>query len=91
MNTYSVGTRVFLDFALSGKPSGVVTRVIEPGCSKSATQGRIEVRITRNVGAPAYRKGELLVVTACEAVPKQQEFRKGGSFFRWVNTDYAFA
>ncbi len=23
--------------------------------------------------------------------PKRQEFRKPGSFFRWVNTDYAFA
>jgi ABC-type phosphonate transport system ATPase subunit len=91
MKTYTVGTKVFLDFAFSGKPLGVVTKVLAPGSGKMVLEGKIEVRITGNRGAPAYRVGERLTTSASVAVPRAQEFRKPGSCFRWVNTDYAFA
>lgn len=89
MTTYSTTTPVFLDFHFGGKPSGIVTRVIKPGRGNRVTEGEIEVRLTETVGA--YRKGELLTVAASVAVPKKQEFKKPGSRFRWVNTDYSFA
>jgi hypothetical protein len=93
MKTYTVGTKVFLDFAFSGKPLGIVTEIITPGNGNCAggTGGEIRVRITGNLGAPAYRVGEVLTASASIAVPRAQEFRKPGSCFRWVNTDYAFA
>jgi len=31
MNTYTVGTRVFCDFAFGGKPKGKVIAIIKPG------------------------------------------------------------
>jgi len=93
MKTYSSGTRIFCDFHFGGKPKAVVLAVLSPGRgnvpSSHPNAGKIQVKISENAGA--YRKGEVLELPAVTAVPCQQEFRKPGSFFRWVNTDYAFA
>ena len=93
MKTYSTKTRVFCDFHFGGKPRGIVVAVLAPGRgnvpSSHPAAGKIRVRLSETVGA--YRKGEELVLPAITAVPCRQEFRKRGSVFRWVNTDYAFA
>lgn len=88
MNTYTIGTKVFCDFAFGGKPRAVVTAIIEPGSGKSR-DGQIQVRLTETVGA--YHRGEMLTLPAGDVVPVRQEFRKRGSRFRWINTDYQFA
>jgi phosphatidylserine decarboxylase len=46
------------------------------------------VQLTETVGA--YREGEIVEVSTFFAMPLRQEFRKPGSCFRWVNTDYQF-
>lgn len=93
LTTYHAGTRVFCDFHFGGKPKGVVERVESPGRgnvpSSHPEAGKLVVRLTETVGA--YQKGERLTLPACTAVPRKQEFRKRGSFFRWVRTDYQFA
>ena len=93
MKTYTVGTRVFCDFHFSGKPRGIVRAILKPGRgnvpSSHPDAGQIQVEIREDRGA--YRKGELLTLPAVVAVPCSQEFRKRGSFFRWVNTQYQFA
>ena len=89
MKTYTVGTKVFCDFHFGGKPRGKVIEIVEPGDGKRMTTGKVRVQITETVGA--YRNGEVLIVNTFEAVPVKQEFRKRGSFFRWINTDYCFA
>ena len=88
MTTYGIGTKVFCDFHFGGKPKGKVVEIIKPGNGKSATQGQIVVELTETVGA--YRKGERLTLNSWLAVPCAQEFKKRGSCFRWVNTDYCF-
>jgi len=85
MKTYTVGDRLFCDFHFGGKPKAVCVRVIEPGTGKSSS-GSVLVKLTETVGA--YHKGEQMEVSTFEAVPVKQEFRKRGSVFRWVNTDY---
>ncbi len=83
MKTYGPGTKVFLDW-IASKPEGRCLRVIEPGAGNSL-DGKIEVEITD----PSWlTKNDVVVVKAKDAVPKAQEFRKPGSFYRWVNTDY---
>ncbi len=84
MKTYTVGTPVFCDFAFSGKPRGKCVEVVEEGDGRSATKGRIRVKLTESVRA--YIKGEIIEVNACTAVPTAQE--TGGGIFRRVNTDY---
>lgn len=86
MSTYTVGARLFCDFPFGGKPKAVCTAVIEPESGNKATEGRIKVRLTETIGA--YRKGEELTLTASQAVPIKQEFRKPNSVFRYVRTDY---
>ena len=89
MKTYTLGTPVFCDFHFSGKPRGKVVEILEPGDGKRVTVGKVRVKLSETVGA--YRKGEILTVSAFVAVPRKQEFRKRGSYYRWVNTDYCFA
>lgn len=88
MNQYSVGDRLFCDFHFGGKPKAKCLAVVVPGTGKEST-GRVRVQLTETQGA--YKKGEVLEISTVEAVPVKQEKRKRGSFFRWVNTDYAWA
>ena len=85
MTTYGVGTKVFCDF-IECKPEGVAVRVVEPGTGRVVTEGLVEVRLTQSRGA--YKKGEILSLKACRAVPIAQGFHKPGSCFRYVNTSY---
>jgi hypothetical protein len=85
--TYGVGTHLFCDFHFSGKPKAVCVAVITPGTGKD-NKGRVRVKIKENLGA--YRKGEEIEISTFEAVPTKQEFRKPGSVFRWVDTNYAW-
>lgn len=88
MKTYTIGAKVFCDFHFGGKPRGKVVAIIQPGTGKDSS-GKVKVQLSETVGA--YRKGETLELSTFQAVPVKQEFRKSGSYFRWVNTDYQFA
>lgn len=88
MKTYTKGARLFVDYHFGGKPKAVCLEVVKPGTGQSA-DGLIRARLLETVGA--YRKGEIVEVSTAQAVPVKQEFRKPGSFFRWVNTNYAWA
>jgi hypothetical protein len=85
MNTYKAGTRCFCDFHFGGKPKAKCIEVIQPGSGKD-NKGKILVELTETVGA--YKKGERLELDTFTAVPVKQEFRKSGSFYRWVDTNY---
>jgi hypothetical protein len=85
MNRYTVGARLFCDFHFAGKPKAVCIAVLKPGTGKGR-KGLVRVRITEN--HRSFVKGEELELDSFTAVPSKQEFRKRGSFFRWVNTDY---
>lgn len=85
--TYGVGAKLFCDFHFSGKPKAVCVAVIRPGTGKDRS-GLIRARITEN--HRAYRKGEEIEINTFFAVPVKQEFRKPGSVFRWVDTNYAW-
>ena len=89
LRLFSTGTRLFCDFPFGGKPKAKCIRVIEPGNGKSATRGRILVEITETSGA--YRNGERIELTACQAVPlvMRLSLRKGQFFIR-VSTCYAW-
>jgi hypothetical protein len=76
---------MFCDFAFSGKPKGVCIEVAEEGRGRYIGEGCVRVRLTESV--QAYSKGEVLELTACEAVPRAQEVKIGG-IFRRVNTEY---
>jgi len=91
VNTYTVGTKVFCDFHFSGKPRGVVIEVLREGDGREfradgVLPGCVRVRITETVGS--YVKGQHIELEAWQAVPCKQEFKKRGSYFRWVNTAY---
>lgn len=86
MTEYGKGTKLFCDFHFGGKPKAVCLEVIEPGRGKFGGEGKIKVRLTETIGA--YKKGEELTLTSHQAVPVKQEFKKPGSFFRWINTNY---
>lgn len=88
MKTYSKNTRLFCDFHFGGKPKAVCKAVLEPGNGKDKA-GKVLVKLTETIGA--YKKGEELTLSTFYAVPVKQEFRKPGSFHRWVNTDYQWA
>ena len=90
MKQYTVGASVFCDFHFGGKPPGRVVEVVEEGQGNGRGKhiGEIRVRITKNSGA--YKKGEVVRVSARDCVPVPQEFKKRGSFYCWVNTDYQF-
>lgn len=88
MNNYTVGARLFCDFAFGGKPKAKCVEVIESGVGNKAS-GKVLVELTETVGA--YGKGERLVLNAVQAVPLQQEQgRRAGEYFRRVNTQYAW-
>lgn len=83
---YSVGTRVFCDFFFGGKPEGIVKEIIRPGDGKCRAPGLVSVKLSKSAGP--YKRGEIVKVPTWQAVPKKQEFRKPGSCFRYVNTDF---
>lgn len=86
MKTFSTGTKLFCDFPFGGKPSAVAVEVIEPGNGKDQS-GKVRVKLTETVGA--YRKGEELVISTFQAVPKCMERPlRRGEFFRRVSTLY---
>lgn len=87
MKTYSVGAKLFCDFHFSGKPKAVCIAVLHSGNGKD-NKGRVRVRISEDLGA--YHKGEELEIDTFTAVPRKQEFRKSGSVFRWVDTNYTW-
>jgi len=90
LKTYGKGTRVMCDHHFSGKPRGVVVAVLEPGRGSSATEGRIQVRLTETVGP--WKKGELRELPAWLAVPLAQlRPPRAGEFFTRVLTDYQWA
>ena len=61
--------------------------VLEPGSGRSATEGKILVKLTET--QRAYRKGEELILDACTAVPVAQELPlMPGQYFRRISTDY---
>jgi hypothetical protein len=88
MNIYGAGTRLFCDFVFGGKPKAVCLEVIKPGSGRSS-EGKIKVKLLETIGA--YKKGEVLIIKSIVAVPEKQEFRKPGSFYRWINTNYQWA
>lgn len=67
MKQYSIGTKVFCDFHFGGKPKGVVVEIVKPGRGNRSPEGEIRVKLTETVGA--YKKGEILSVSAFKAVP----------------------
>jgi len=84
LKSYSAGTKAFLDTLCNGLVPCVVTRVIEPGRGTYATEGKIEARITKTVGA--YKKDEIVEYAASKIVPtKHIRYREYSS---WVNTFY---
>jgi hypothetical protein len=90
MKTYSVGTRVFCDFHFSGKPHGKVVEVTKPGDGKGRVEGAVKVQLTETVGA--YRKGEVLTLSAFQAVPVAQLLPlKPGQYHTRLSTEYQFA
>ena len=86
MKTYPIGTKVFCDFIFQ-KPKGKIVEIVTPGTGKDL-KGLVKVKLSETIGA--YKKGEIIEVKTCYAVPIKQEFRKRGSCFRYVNTDYQF-
>lgn len=89
MNTYTVGTKVFLDFHFGGKPRGKVVKVIQPGNGRDIA-GKVSVKLSETVGA--YQEGETLEVSTYYAVPIKQELKLSpGQFHRRISTDYQFA
>ena len=90
MKTYGVNTKVFCDFLFGGKPRGVVVQVEKPGAGNKGNDGLIHVKLIETRGA--YKKGEILVLSAFTAVPISQEIPlERGQYFRRVNTLYKFA
>lgn len=86
MNNYTVGTKLFCDFALSGKPKAKCIAVIKPGNGKDI-QGCIRVKITEDFGA--YKKGEIIEISTYQAIPEKQEIKpQKGQFYRRLRTDY---
>jgi hypothetical protein len=81
MKTYTVGARVFMDWIFSGKPTGKVLEVIEPGAGNCSGNGRIRVRLDdgREVEGDAYT-----------VVPNAQVLPQRGCFIR-LSTDYKYA
>lgn len=69
-----------------GKPKGVCLEVVEEGAGNKS-EGQIRIKLTETVGA--YRKGEVLTLSAFQAVPvKQERPLVRGEYFRRVRTDY---
>jgi hypothetical protein len=88
MTTYTVGARVFCDFAFGGKPKGIVREIIKPGDGKQ-NAGEVLVELLETVGA--YRKGEKLKLSTYYAVPlKQESPSQAGQYFRRISTLYRF-
>lgn len=88
MKTFSVGAKLFCDFAFGGKPEGICISVITPGNGKDQ-QGKVRVRLTQSAGA--YKKGEEMEISTFQAVPRAMERKlKRGEFFRRVSTLYAW-
>lgn len=93
MNIYGVGTHLFCDWYLSGKPTAVCVKVLEPGYGNGrrypipgtvdGSRGNILVRLT---SGPC--KGQERELSAFTAVPCKQEFTRG--YHRWVHTDYCW-
>jgi hypothetical protein len=87
MNEYREGAMLFCDFAFCGKPRARCIEVVEEGDGRSATDGRIRVRLLED--CKGYRKDEVIVINACTAVPIKQEITLSeGQFIRRVNTLY---
>lgn len=86
---YGPGTKLFCDFWFGGKPDAVCLEVIEPGHGRNSGQGKIKVRLTETLGG--YRKDEVLVLNAFEAVPKKQLIPLArGQFFTRLSTRYVW-
>lgn len=87
MNKYTVGTKLFADFHFGGKPDCVCIEVIEEGTGKQTTTGQIRAKVTKEQGA--YKKGEILILPAWQAVPKKEILPlERGQFFTRVSTNY---
>lgn len=83
---YRAGARLFCDFLYS-KPLAKCLEVIEKGDGKGIAAGKIRVQLTETVRG--YDKGEILILSAVDAVPLAQEMRlRAGQFTRRVSTLY---
>lgn len=81
---YTVGAKLSCDFHFGGKPKAVCIEVVEEGCGRCSSPGKLRVRLTETVGA--YKKDEILEIDTFHAVPLPQLFTKG--YFGHVHTNY---
>lgn len=81
---YSAGDRLSCDFHFGGKPKAICREVVEEGCGRCSSPGKLKVELTETVGA--YRKGEILEIDTFHAVPTSHLYTRG--FFLRVRTNY---
>lgn len=86
LKSYGAGAKAVID-CFGGLVPCVVKRVIEPGRGQFATEGKIEVEVTKS--AAGYRKGEVLEFPASKIVPNGHIIRR--TYSSSINTLYRWA
>jgi hypothetical protein len=86
LNQFGAGEKAVID-SFGGLIPCVVKRVVEPGRGLYATEGKIEVEVTKKMAG--YSKGEIVERPASKVVPVKHVIR--GQYKSTVNVYYKWA